>query len=102
MAPDEAAGVLRGALAGRTGDTTIADAATKGGLALRDAELGLHRLVQVHRGHLSVTDKGELLFRFPTGFAIDYEVRSRVRGLVRAVGRAVVGLAQWVVRVGLS
>lgn len=102
MAPDEAAAVLRGALAGRTDDTTIADAATKGGLALRDAELGLHRLVQVHRGHLSVTDKGELLFRFPTGFAIDYEARTRLRAAMRTVGRGVVGLAKWTVRLGLT
>jgi len=75
MEPDQAAGVLRTALAGQTGDATIADAAARSGLALRDAELGLHRLLSAHRGHLSVTDKGELLFRFPMGFAIDFERR---------------------------
>jgi hypothetical protein len=102
MAPDDAAGVLRNALAGHGGDATVADAAAKSGLALRDAELGLHRLLQVHRGHLSVTDKGELLFRFPTGFSIDYERRSRMKALALRVGRGVVGLAKWVVRVGLA
>lgn len=102
MAPDQAAGLVRAALADRPGDSTIADAAARSGLALRDAELGLHRLLQVHRGHLSVTDQGELLFRFPTGFAIDYERRGRMRALARWIGRGVGGLARWVVRVGLA
>lgn len=102
MAPDQAAGLVRAALAGQTGDATVADAATRAGLALRDAELGLHRLLQVHRGHLSVTDKGELLFRFPTGFAIDYERRGRARALARWVGRGVAAIAKWIVRVGLA
>ncbi len=102
MAPDEAAGLVRVALADRPGDATIADAAARTGLALRDAELGLHRLLQVHRGHLSVTDKGELLFRFPTGFAIDYERRGRMRAMVRWMGRGIAGLSRWIVRVGLA
>lgn len=102
MRPDQAAGVLRTALAGQTGDTTIADAAARTGLALRDAELGLHKLASVHHGHLSVTDKGELLFRFPTGFSIDYERRSRVRAIARWIGGGFAGLAKWVVRVGLA
>jgi hypothetical protein len=102
MEPDQAAGVLRTALAGQTGDATVADAAARSGLALRDAELGLHRLLSAHLGHLSVTDKGELLFRFPTGFAIDYERRGRAQALVRRVGRGVAGIAKWIVRVGLA
>jgi hypothetical protein len=100
--PDQAAVVLREALAERTGDWTIADAAAKGGLALRDAELGLHRLLAVHRGHLSVTEKGELLFRFPGGFAVDWERRGRLQATFRAIGRTLAGLGKWTVRVGLT
>src|SRR5262249_49704805 len=64
--PAAAAKVLRGAIAHPEKPLTVADAAAQSGLALRDADRGLHALVKEYRGHLRATDKGELLFVFPT------------------------------------
>ena len=99
LAPDAAAEALREALRGHPGDLTIADAAARSGLALRDAELGLHRLLQLHRGHLSVTGRGELLFRFPDGVARRF---GRGQAALRFVGGAALGLVRWTARVGLT
>ncbi|MBA3548181.1 MAG: hypothetical protein H0T76_16995 [Nannocystis sp.] len=99
LAPDAAAEALRGALAGHSGDLTIADAAARSGLALRDAELGLHRLLQLHRGHLSVTDRGELLFRFPNGLARHF---AGVPAMMRWLARAGLGVVRWTARFSLT
>ncbi len=99
LTPDGAAEALRGALAGHSGDLTIADAAARSGLALRDAELGLHRLLQLHRGHLSVTASGELLFRFPHGLVRQF---GRGQAVARWLARAGLGLVRWVGRVALA
>lgn len=97
--PDRSADVLRGALADHRGDLTIADAAAKSGLPLRDAELGLHRLLQVHRGHLSVTDRGELLFRFSDGIIKPF---GGAMGVLRLLGRGALGLVRWTGRLALT
>lgn len=99
LAPDAAAEVLRGALTGHSGDLTLADAAARSGLALRDAELGLHRLLQLHRGHLSVTQTGELLFRFPSGLVRQF---AGAQGLLRWLGRAGLGVVRWTARTSLT
>lgn len=99
LAPDAAADALRGALEKHSGDLTIADAAARSGLALRDAELGLHRLLQVHRGHLSVTQSGELLFRFPNGLVRQV---AGAQALLRWLGRAGLGTVRWTARLGLT
>lgn len=99
MTSDRAADALRGVLGEHRGDLTIADAAAKSGLPLRDAELGLHRLLQIHRGHLSVTDRGELLFRFPHGISKPF---GGALGVVRLLGRGVVGLVRWTSRLALT
>ena len=80
------------------GRLTIADAAEKSGLALRDAETGLHALVAKYRGHLSVTAEGDLLFSFPTGFSRPWIVRSTIDKALEAVGHALLGVARFVVR----
>lgn len=97
---DAAAATLRGVLGGQVTDLTIADAAARSGLSLRDAEVGMHRLLQQHRGHLSVTDRGELLFRFPDGVALTS--RSELRALARMLGGAALAAARWLARLGLS
>lgn len=100
LEPDAAAATLRGVLgAGPIADLTIADAAARSGLSLHDAEVGVHRLLQVHRGHLSVTDKGELLFRFPEGVALT--PRRELRALARWLGRAALATLRWCARVSL-
>jgi hypothetical protein len=88
--------------AGKVRDYTIADAAAKGGLALRDAETGLHALVSEYRGHLRVTGDGDLLFRFPNGFTKPWETRTRLAELGRKASRALLGIGRFVVRAWIS
>jgi hypothetical protein len=83
-------------------DMTIADAAAKSGLSLGDAERGLHGLVAEHRGHLRVTEEGELLFRFPHGFTKPWVTRTWLSEAASAVGRGLLGVARFVVRAWLS
>ncbi len=94
--------VLEKALAGKGTDFTIADAAAKSGLALRDAEAGLHALVSEYRGHLRVTSDGDLLFRFPSGFTKPWETRTRLAELGKRVSRTLLGVGRFVVRAWIS
>jgi hypothetical protein len=77
---------------------TVADAATASGLALRDADRGLHWLSAEYRGHLRVTESGELLFLFPYGFAKPWETRDRISKALGAIGHAAVGVLRFIVR----
>lgn len=83
-------------------DLTIADAAAKSGLALRDAERGMHALLSDYRGHLRVTSEGELLFRFPSGLTKPWETRTRLEALASRAGRALVGVGRFVVRAWIA
>src|SRR5262245_12798402 len=97
-----AAKALEQALEGKGKDFTIADAAAKSGLPLRDAETGLHALLSEFRGHLRVTSEGELLFRFPSGFSKPWETRTRLSALGHKLGRAALGVGRFVVRAWIS
>lgn len=77
---------------------TVADAAAKTGLALRDAESGLKWLSTEYRGRLRVTADGELVHVFPYGFTKPWEGRDARRRFFSAAGRAVAGAARFVVR----
>ncbi len=91
---------LRKALDEISGDiaVTVADAAAKSGLPLREAERGLHALVAEYRGHLRVTEDGDLIFTFPTRFRKPWETQARARALLAKVGGALSGIARFVVR----
>jgi hypothetical protein len=102
MDAPSAAKALEAALRGKGTDFTVADAATKSGLALRDAETGLHALLAEYRGHLRVTEEGELLFRFPAGFTKPWETRTRLEALGRRAARAALGVGRFVVRAWIS
>lgn len=84
------------------GRSTIADAAEKSGLALREAEAGLHALVAKYRGHLSVTEKGELLFSFPHGFTQPWVVRGAFSRFFGTIGRGLLGVARFIVRAWIA
>jgi hypothetical protein len=56
-------------------DVTVPDAAAKTGLALRDAEKGLQWALSQYRGHIKVTEGGDLVFHFPTGFSRPWATR---------------------------
>jgi len=98
MTPEAAAEVLKKTLDPKKRALTIADAATVSGLGLDDSERGMHFLVKEYRGHLRVTEDGDLLFKFPTGFSKPWEIPSGARKLFRRVGRGVEGAARFVVR----
>jgi len=100
MKPEAAQDAVRKALESRSGDivVTIADAAAGSGLALRDAEAALHALVSEYRGHLRVTEDGDILFRFPTRFTKPWETRDRLRRALDAVTGTLAGVARFVVR----
>ena len=83
-------------------DLTIADAAAKSGLALRDAERGMHALLSEYRGHLRVTSEGELLFRFPNGLTKPWETRTKLEALASRAGRALQGIGRFVVRAWIA
>jgi len=111
MEPKDAAAVLETALRGlsKKAELTIADAAAKGGLALRDAERGLHFLSTQYRGTLSATDQGELLFKFPHGLSLPLTKKpwfnrtvDSVVGFVRGVGKFVVRAWVSIVMIGYA
>ncbi|HEY5147737.1 MAG TPA: hypothetical protein VII82_13275 [Polyangiaceae bacterium] len=77
---------------------TVADAAAKTGLALRDAETGLKWLSTEYRGQLRVTAEGQLVHLFPHGFAKPWEGRDARRRLAQAFGRGLMGVLRFVVR----
>ena len=102
MAAEKAAKALETSLSGKGTDFTIADAAAKSGLPLRDAESGLHALLSEYRGHLRVTSEGELIFIFPNGFTKPWETRTRIKEALDATGRTLVGIGRFVVRAWIS
>jgi hypothetical protein len=77
---------------------TVADAAARTGLALRDADSGLKWLSTEYRGRLRVTAEGELVHVFPHGFTKPWEGRDARRRFFAAAGNAVAGAARFVVR----
>jgi hypothetical protein len=97
MDPVKAAQAIRSHVDPRT-PLTVADAAAKAGLALRDAETGLKWLSSEFRGQLRVTSEGELVHLFPTGFAKPWETRDALQRASRAVARGLVAGLRFLVR----
>lgn len=64
---------------------TVADVSARSGLALRDAERALQWALGEFRGHLQVTDKGELIYHLPNGFRRPDGARESARELARRV-----------------
>ncbi len=104
MAPEAAAKILTKALEtkGERRPLTIADAAAASGLALRDADRGLHFLTREYRGHLRATENGDLLFVFPTGFSKPWETRDALTRAFASLGHALTGALRFVVRAWLT
>jgi hypothetical protein len=96
-----AAAVLEPRLAGFRGDLTVADGAARGGLALRDAEVGLRWLASERGGQLKATETGELLYAFPAGL-VEPERPGGLTRFLRAAGRALTSVGRFVVRAWVS
>jgi hypothetical protein len=99
MAPPKAGEAIRARVQATPPLTlTVADAAAKAGLALRDAESGLKWLSSEYRGQLRVTQGGDLVHVFPYGWRKPWEGRETRRRLARAIGRALMGALRFIVR----
>jgi hypothetical protein len=97
MEPAKAGEAIR-ALVNPSTPLTVADAAAKAGLALRDAESGLKWLSSEYRGQLRVTTEGELVHVFPSGFARPWETRDALRRAMHSVARGLAGAVRFIVR----
>lgn len=90
---ERAAELIREAIADPRKPFTVADASTAAGLSLRDAEEGLNVLTSEYRGHLRVSEDGDLVHVFPHGFTKPWaktELLDRIVAGVIGVGRFVV------------
>lgn len=101
MEPAAAAEVLRRKLADPTKPMTVADASVASGLAQRDTESGLHWLTSEFRGHLRVTEDGDLVHVFPNGFTKPWETREKTWELLSKIGRGLFAAGRFVVRAWL-
>ncbi|MBX3223623.1 MAG: hypothetical protein KF795_24135 [Labilithrix sp.] len=101
MEPALAGDVLRRTLTDPRKPVTVADASVASGLAMRDAEAGLTWLTSEYRGHLRVTEDGDLVHVFPNGFTKPWETHEAVARLLSGLGRALVGAGRFIVRAWL-
>ena len=101
MEPPAAADVLRRKLQDPTKPMTVADASVASGLAQRDAEAGLHWLTSEYRGHLRVTEDGDLVHVFPHGFTKPWETREATARFIASIGKALFAAGRFVVRAWL-
>src|SRR5271163_1596617 len=97
MDPAKAGAVLREKVDPKT-PLTVADAAAKSGLALRDAEAGLTWLSSEYRGQLRVTADGDLVHVFPTGWTQPWVARDARKKLFAGIGHGVMGALRFIVR----
>ena len=101
MEPAAAAEALQRKIADPTKPMTVADASVASGLPLRDAESGLHWLTSEYRGHLRVTEDGDLVHVFPSGFTKPWETREKTWQLLQRIGGALFAAGRFVVRAWL-
>ncbi len=99
--PREAGRAIAASLKDPEAPHTVADAATSSGLAMRDAERGLTWLTQEYRGHLRVTEGGELLYLFPTRFTQPWKTRDALSRAADKVWGAAVAAGRFIVRAWL-
>ena len=80
-APHRPDSTVIAALRGLQGRATVGDVVSATGLPDHEAEVALRSLLETHRGHLEVSDSGDLLYRFdPTLIERDAEpFRARFR-----------------------
>lgn len=99
--PAPAAEVLKKAIAAPDRPFTVADASVASGLSLRETEAGLHLLTHDYRGHLRVSEDGDLVHVFPHGFTKPWETEERLARIGRKVAAGLLGVGRFVVRAWL-
>lgn len=98
MEPAAAAQVLVRTLKEPKRPMTVADASVASGLPLRDAEAGLHWLTSEYRGHLRVTEDGDLVHVFPSGFTKPWDTKDSLAKVFATMGRGLLGVGRFIVR----
>ncbi len=101
MDASAAADVLRRTLKDPKRPLTVADASVASGLPLRDAESGLTFLTSEYRGHLRVTEDGDLVHLFPHGFTKPWETTEALGRMLSSAGRGLAAAGRFVVRAWL-
>ncbi len=101
MDPAAAAEVLKKAIPAPNKPFTVADASVASGLPTRDAEAGLNVLTSEYRGHLRVSEDGDLVHVFPHGFTKPWETQERFERIAKKIGGALLGVGRFVVRAWL-
>ncbi|CAN5343835.1 hypothetical protein BH09MYX1_BH09MYX1_06180 [soil metagenome] len=96
--PHEAAEVLRKALKDPKKPFTVADAEVASGLPQRDVEAGLNALTAEYRGHLRVTEDGDLVHFFPNGFTKPWDTKDSFDKIMATIGRSLLGVGRFVIR----
>ena len=88
---------ILGALRRLKGRATVGDVAADTGLPVEAARRGLKALLETHRGHLSVSDSGELLYDFDPRL-IERGTEPLLARLSRSAGKALRGAFKaWIV-----
>lgn len=78
---------------------TLPEACLKTGLNIKEAEQGVMHLISEYRGHISVTEKGHLMFRFPYGmqkpwlnkkyfFRVYSKIKDKLIGITKVILRS--------------
>ncbi len=101
MDPAAAAEVLKKAIPAPTRPFTVADASVASGLPTRDTEAGLNVLTSEYRGHLRVSEDGDLVHVFPHGFTKPWETQERFERFAKKIGGGLLGIGRFVVRAWL-
>ena len=96
------ASILKKAIPNNNLEMTISDASAKSGLSLNDSKIALNYLLSEYRGHLSVTNSGILLFKFPYRFAKPWEKKDKRIVILNKFKNGFLGIAKFFVRAWVS
>jgi hypothetical protein len=100
--PAASAKILEQALGRERCELTVADAAARSGLPLREAGEGLTVLAASYAGHLAATSKGELIYQFPQGLARAEDAAGPLARFAHGAARLALGVGRLVVRAWVS
>jgi hypothetical protein len=93
--------LIRGAVVHPEKGFTVADASTAAGIPLQDAESGLNFLTSDYRGHLRVSEDGDLVYVFPNGFTKPWETKEWLEKVGARASGALLGAFRFLVRAWL-
>jgi len=81
---------------------TLPEACLKTGLNIKEAEQGIMHLISEYRGHISVTEKGHLMFRFPHGMQKPWLNKKYIFNFYSKVKDKFIGITKVILRSWIS